>query len=97
MKTKYEEIVNVERIGEKGVTDISGVLSLAKRERIRTASQDKVRRMLLCIDMQKDFKVAKYALILGEDEISAGKVTVKNLDTSEQKTVAREDLLKEIL
>ncbi len=55
MKTKYEEIVNVERIGEKGVTDISGVLSLAKRERIRTASQDKVRRMLLCIDMQKDF------------------------------------------
>ena len=48
MKTKYEEIVNVERIGEKGVTDISGVLSLAKRERIRTASQDKVKRMLLC-------------------------------------------------
>lgn len=47
--------------------------------------------------LEKASKVAKYALILGEDEISAGKVTVKNLDTSEQKTVAREDLLKEIL
>ena len=47
--------------------------------------------------LEKASKVAKYALILGEDEISAGKVTVKNLDTSEQKTIAREDLLKEIL
>ena len=49
------------------------------------------------IQLEKASKVAKYALILGEDELSAGKVTVKNLDTSEQKTVAREDLLKEIL
>ena len=47
--------------------------------------------------LEKASKVAKYALILGEDEISTNKVTVKNLDTSEQKTVAREDLLKEIL
>ena len=47
--------------------------------------------------LEKASKLAKYALILGEDEISANKVTVKNLDTSEQKTVTREDLLKEIL
>ena len=47
--------------------------------------------------LEKASKVSKYALILGEDEISTNKVTVKNLDTSEQKTVAREDLLKEIL
>ena len=47
--------------------------------------------------LEKASKVAKYALILGEDEISVNKVTVKNLDTSEQKTVTREDLLKEIL
>lgn len=39
--------------------------------------------------LEKASKVAKYALILGEDEISAGKVTVKNLETSEQKTVDR--------
>ena len=47
--------------------------------------------------LEKASKISKYALILGEDEISTNKVTVKNLDTSEQKTVAREDLLKEIL
>ena len=45
--------------------------------------------------LEKASKVAKYALILGEDEIAADKVTIKNLDTSEQKTVARESLLSE--
>jgi len=55
MKTMYEEIVNVAKIGEKGVADMSEILSLAKHERIRTASQDKVKRLLLCIDVQKDF------------------------------------------
>ena len=44
--------------------------------------------------LEKASKVAKFALILGEDEISAGKVTVKNLDTSEQKTVLREEAKK---
>ena len=42
--------------------------------------------------LEKASKVAKYALILGEDEISAGKVTVKNLDTSEQITVQRDKI-----
>ena len=40
--------------------------------------------------LEKASKVAKYALILGEDEIKSNQVTVKNLDTSEQKTVSRE-------
>ena len=39
--------------------------------------------------LEKASKVAKYALILGEDEIAQNKVTVKNLETSEQKTVDR--------
>ncbi len=39
--------------------------------------------------LEKASKVAKYALILGEDEIAADKVTVKNLSNSEQKTVDR--------
>ena len=42
--------------------------------------------------LEKASKVAKYALILGEDELKAGEVTVKNLDTSEQKTVKREEI-----
>ena len=42
--------------------------------------------------LEKASKVAKYALILGEDELKAGELTVKNLDTSEQKTVKREEI-----
>ena len=39
--------------------------------------------------LEKAAKVAEYALILGEDEILQNKVTVKNLNTSEQKTLER--------
>lgn len=42
--------------------------------------------------MEKASKVAKYAVILGEDEINQNKVSVKNLDTSEQVITDRENL-----
>ena len=44
--------------------------------------------------LEKASKVAKYALIIGEDELKAGKVTVKNLETSEQKAIVRESLIE---
>ena len=44
--------------------------------------------------LEKASKVAKYALILGEDELAQNKVTVKNLDASEQVTVLREKVLE---
>ncbi len=40
--------------------------------------------------LEKASKTAKYAFILGEDEITAGTVTVKNLETSEQKSFKRD-------
>ena len=43
--------------------------------------------------LEKASKVAKFAVILGEDEIAKDEVTVKNLDTSEQKSVKREDIV----
>ena len=43
--------------------------------------------------LEKAAKVAKFALILGEDEINNGKVAVKNLETSEQVAVDRVDVL----
>lgn len=46
--------------------------------------------------LEKASKLAKYALILGEDEISSNQVTIKNLETAEQKTVAREEVFKVI-
>ena len=39
--------------------------------------------------LEKASKVAKFALILGEDEIKSKKVAVKNLSTSEQKSLDR--------
>ncbi len=46
--------------------------------------------------LEKASKLAKFALILGEDEIASGKVTIKNLDTSEQQTISRKDVLEVI-
>ena len=46
--------------------------------------------------LEKASKVAKYALILGEDELAQNKVTVKNLETSEQKLVNREEVIATI-
>ena len=46
--------------------------------------------------LEKASKLAKFALILGEDEIASGKVTIKNLDTSEQQTIDRKNVLEVI-
>ncbi len=46
--------------------------------------------------LEKASKVAKFALILGEDEIKANKVSIKNLSTSEQVTVDRIDVTAKI-
>lgn len=43
--------------------------------------------------LEKASKVAEFALILGEDEIKTNKVSIKNLNTSEQKTVAMSEVL----
>ena len=42
--------------------------------------------------LEKASKVAKYALILGEDELKLNQVTIKDLDTAEQKTISRIDV-----
>ncbi len=46
--------------------------------------------------MEKASKVSKYAVILGEDEISSGKVSVKNLETSEQITVDKTEVISSL-
>lgn len=47
--------------------------------------------------IEKASKSAKYAIILGEDELTAGNVTIKNLETGEQKTVPQKALKSEII
>lgn len=43
--------------------------------------------------LEKAAKLANFALILGEDEIQNGTISVKNLSNSEQKTIKRKDVL----
>lgn len=45
--------------------------------------------------LEKASKLADFALILGEDEIQNGEVSIKNLLTSQQKTVKVSEILKE--
>ena len=44
--------------------------------------------------LEKASKIANYALILGEDEINSKQVSVKNLKTSTQNTIAYSDIFK---
>lgn len=47
--------------------------------------------------LEKASKVARFALILGEDEIKSNQVSVKNLATSEQVTISKDDVAERIL
>ena len=44
--------------------------------------------------LEKASKIANYALILGEDEINSKQVSVKNLKTSTQNTIAYSDIFE---
>ena len=47
--------------------------------------------------IEKASKIAQYAVILGEDEIKNGTLTIKNLGTSAQKNLPKEEALKLII
>ena len=46
---------------------------------------------------QADKANARYALILGEDELAKDVVTVRNMETSGQEQVAREEIVNKLL
>lgn len=90
-------------IGEKQECKILGfVVSSNSLEALKLAEELRQKGITVEFDLankkfvkqlEKAAKVAKYALILGEDEISTKQITVKNLETSEQVTVARNEVL----
>ncbi len=55
MNTNYEQIVNVAQIGQHGEVDMNSIFSMAEQERFTAAIDDSPKRLLLCIDVQKDF------------------------------------------
>ena len=55
MKTRYEQIVDVTKIGQHRVNNMNEILKLASNETISKAESSRTKRLLLCIDVQKDF------------------------------------------
>lgn len=55
MNTNYEQIVNVAQIGQHGQIDMNAIFNMAEQERFTAAIDDSPKRLLLCIDVQKDF------------------------------------------
>ncbi len=46
---------------------------------------------------EKASKLAKFAMVLGEDELKNGTITVKNLDTAEQQVVPRTEAIESLI
>ena len=55
MKTNYEQIVDVAKIGQHSAADMNAIFNMAEQERFTASSTDSPKRLLLCIDVQKDF------------------------------------------
>ena len=55
MKTNYEQIVDVSKIGQHYEVNMNAIFNMAEQERFTAAIDDSPKRLLLCIDVQKDF------------------------------------------
>lgn len=55
MRTNYEQIVDVTKIGKHNAPDMNAIFALAEQEQFSPSIKDAPRRLLLCIDVQKDF------------------------------------------
>lgn len=55
MVTNFEQIVNVAEIGGHSSVNLNSIIELAEREQFEPAANDSPRRLLLAIDVQKDF------------------------------------------
>ena len=55
MKTNYEQIVDVTKIGKHSPMNLNDIFALAEQERFSASIDDAPRRLLLCIDVQNDF------------------------------------------
>ena len=55
MKTNFEQIVNVNQIGQHSAIDLNAIFALAEQENFTAAVDDSPKRLVLAIDEQKDF------------------------------------------
>ena len=71
------------------------ILTDLRRKNI-SAAMDFAKRTMKAQMKQAAKSGAKFALIIGEDEVNSKTVTIKNLETSEQEKISLEDLPKKI-
>ena len=55
MKTNFEQIVNISKIGEHSALDLNSIIAMAEQEKFAPVIDDSPKRLLLAIDVQKDF------------------------------------------
>ena len=70
MKTTYEQIVEVTKIGQHGNVDLNSIFSMAEQERFPAAVNDSPKRLLLAIDVQKDFMQAYKPADFDENDLN---------------------------
>lgn len=58
MKTNYEQICDVTKIGHHSAADMNTIFAMAEQERFPASVNDSPKRLLLAIDVQKDFMEA---------------------------------------
>lgn len=78
-------------------TDTCEALKLVKYLRLNNISADfDFNGKKFTKQMEKASKIAKFAIIIGEDEIKNNTVSIKNLETSEQINISKKDLLNNL-
>ena len=70
LKTAFEEIVSLDKIGREPGKHPHDILALAKRENLKPASEDKERVLFLGIDIQNDFIEVDPSVYLVQKRIS---------------------------
>lgn len=85
----------VSYIGEEAKLYALGLVSELRKEGI-AVSVDTMDRNLKGQMKYANKLGAAYTVVIGEDEMASGMITLKNMDTSEQKKIHRDEIAKEI-
>ncbi|MEJ5284158.1 MAG: histidine--tRNA ligase [Brevinematales bacterium] len=86
-------LVYVAYIGKESLNEAVKIIDLLRQNGISATTEykyDSLKKHLKSADSQK----AKYALLVGENEIKSGKYTLRKLDDGEQKTLTLEEILQ---
>ena len=82
-------------VGDEALSYSLGLVYSLRKQGVRVIIDTKARNLKGQLKYANKLGAA-YTVVIGEDEISTGELTLKNMNTSEQTKTAREDLIKTI-